>query len=159
MSDHSYLPAHHPVVTAVVTEGINITSERAGNDQRQAAIRHVEAQLRGGFLDGDEAGRRVAFLGKAVTQAQIKEALTDLRPMPGPPQPRINWGSPAAYVPFLVALIAVFASTGIIGGLLISDAEPAPGLGVYLAGVPLLVSGIFGFLVSLIELIVKLDDE
>jgi hypothetical protein len=74
-------------------------SLRIGNDERDAAIKALDAHLDAGRLDAEEYGQRVAQASVARTREAVDELFTDL-PAPRPFPPAVPpWRGPATGAP------------------------------------------------------------
>jgi hypothetical protein len=134
---------------------LNVTTERAGTANREAAIRHIEKVMKLGYLTGEEAGRRVNYLKNARTKTEITYTLRDLPSMAKEPRDWDNIGN-LVPVPVFLFTFALFTSMAALGGTIMGDYKPPP-VGVYLATIPMLVFGIVGAITSLVCLVSKAD--
>jgi hypothetical protein len=143
-----------------VPDGITIMppNSRAGHAERDSTINHLKQAAEHGYIDPDEAARRIEHADQAQRVTDLKGLTVDL---PAPIDERgfwesWDWDRPKYWVPSLIGGGVLSAVTAVLPASVLSAEHLFPQTGFGLAiGIVTLIMGIIGFFSCLAGIIVK----
>lgn len=139
--------------------GVNILPQgtRAGHAERGKAINHISQMAELGYIEQDEANRRMQIAADATKCSELGHLISDL---PGytvhsNPFTKYDWDNPRHYVPTLLAALVASVFTAIVPVVTLATYKQLDhGWAVAVATVTI-TAGIIGFVASISAFAVK----